>query len=759
MRCLLLALVLCAGAISQVPVQDFRLTWTRTPRIERFDAGERRLVLIGGVDVQINDIRLRCDSLMAWLPRETPDPAASQAAPEDANQPRGQRVTEIYAEGTVLLFQGSEFTRADRVWLDLPHGTGVIVDAVRRMPAPLDRAAGAEPVELLLRAQELRVLGPDNLVALGVSLSTCTFGHPHWHIASGALDLAREKNAEGAPVVRVDVRDNELVWGGLVGLPLPDLSYETGSEYMLDRIESARLGHSDQFGLISRVVFGTSINHDGRRVARLHFPLEWFTARGVSAGVDAEYGSREHTFEGRVVSRVQHDGGVDQWYGAPPDSTRGRLSVWHRQRLNKSLRVDAEVNLFSDKGYYPTYFESSFKTEKPPENLLFVHQTFTDSWLTGLFSERFQGFDNTTAFGPKLRWDLLAKPVFEIAGRDALLSIATEISQVQPAPSLLSSASNVGLWRTDLEALLENPRELGPFTLTPFVGARWSTWSEDAAGSSASRAASISGLRLQVQAWRDFSELAELLGVEALRHNVQAGLSLRDVSGGDLDTATLIPVDAMEAQARDVTELELALRNTLTTIKTVRGQRTPVQWGDADLALAWYPDRDRSPYGSDFSALRFDVLLRPFTRLEFVADGEWDFDTGSGDLIHTALATQPSEELRFALGWRHFGSAPARPNLLAFDSYYLQADWRIEEKWMLAAQTAYEIRQSSGLRYALGLARIGHDAVLQGTVFADPLENDFGFTISILPRLGFRGTRRFGVGAAEPRFDLFETLR
>ncbi len=758
MRCLLLLCALAAFLAAQQPAPEFRLTRTKTPRIERFDAGERRLVLIGGVDVQVNDLRLRCDSLMAWLAKDEPSAAGDPAPDAGALQRSGQKVVEIYAEGTVLLFQGEEFTRAERVWLDLPHGTGVIVDAVRRMPLPLARPEGAEPVELRLRADELRVLGPEQLVALGVQVSTCTFGHPHWHLASGELAILREKRAAGAPHLRVTTKDNALSLGSLGSIPLFDLAYDTESEYLFDRIESARLGHTDQFGWSPRVVIGTTLRDDTGPLARLHFPLEWFTARGLSAGVDAEYGSTERSFEGRVISRLQHDGGVDQWYGAPPDETRGRLSVWHRQRLATGLRADAEVNLFSDAGYHPTWFENELKTGKPPENLLYLHQTLGNSWLTGLFSHRFHGFDNTTTFEPKLRWDLLSEPLFEIAERPTLLSVTAELTEVRPAPSLVPGDSEASLLRSDLDALLEHSLDLGAFTLTPFAGVRWSTWSRDAAGASAARAAAVSGLRLQLQAWRDFPSLAELLGVEALRHTVQAGLTLRDVSGNTLDPASLIRVDAVE-ETRDVTELELALRNTLTTIRTAKGVREPVQWADVDLALAWYPDRERSPFGSEFSPLHFDLLLRPIAHLEFVADGDWDFDTGSGDLVNTALAARPSDALRVALGWRHFGNAPMRPGSLPFDSYYLQSDWRIEEKWMLAAQTAYEVRQSSGLRYTLGLARIGHDAVFQGTLFADPLENDFGFSLSFTPRLGFRGTRHFGVGAAEPRFDLFETLR
>ena len=749
-----IALVLFSAAwlcAQETPSQEFSLTWTVAPRIERLDIGSGLLYLVGGVDVRINQVRVRCDTLVAWL--ATPDAAGTKPAP--LASAASHAVREIYAEGTVLLFEGEEFTRAERLWLDLLKGRGLVVDAVRSFSVPL--LAPADPVKLLLRADELRLLSPDRIVGLGVSATTCTFGHPHWHLASDRLELVRDAAdpaVDGAlRNLHVESSGNAFVLGGFGSVPLPDFSADSiaDGDGLLGPIERLRFGSSGQFGWNPGVTLGHVLRRDGHPLARIHVPLDLYTERGVAIGLDAEYADPDGEFRGRLIARWQHDRGTDFNYGAPASEDRGRVSLFHRQELAAQLQVDVEVNAFSDRGYYPTWFETQFKTDKPPENLVYLKRSFENSWLTALFSHRFNGFVDTAVFEPQLRWDLVAEPLAEVAGRTLLLSVTAEAASVRHLTDSASATTWPSLTRTDIDAVVELSQPLGPFTVTPFAGVRWSTFSNDRNGQSVDRLGLLSGLRLQLEAWRDYFDVAQSLGLDGLRHTIQPALILRNVSGVAVDPATLVPVDGVENYS-DVTEIELEVRNLLTTLRG-RG-RNPVNLLDVAAALAWYPDEQRSPSGSAWGPLRFDALLRPYEALELALDGDVDTGAGGGDLLNAALGWKPSDKLRLAGGWRHFSGVDLQPDS-AFDMVFAQADWRVDEKWLIALQTSYEMRQSSGLRYAVGLSRIGHDFILRGTVYADPLEGEFGFALSLQPRLGFRGTRGFGEVGGEPRFDLF----
>lgn len=749
-----LALLLLGTAFvcaQEQPEREFSLTWNVAPRIERLDVSSGLLYLIGGVDVRVNNLRVRCDTLVAWL--ATPS-AASKI--NDSTAPLGvsggHAVSQIYAEGTVLLFEGEEFTRADRLWLDMIRGRGLVVDAVRSFALPIKPPL--EPASLILRAEELRLLSVDRLVGLGVQVSTCTFGHPHWHVASEHFELIRDAAVGTAPRnLHVEGTGNRIVLDGFGGLPLPNFNFDTESEGVFGAVESVRFGSSDQFGWSPGVTLGMVLRSDDEPFGRLHFPLDLYTSRGAAVGMDLEYEDPDGSFRGRLLSRLQHDRGVDFNYGAPPNTDRGRVSWFHRQLLPGAVQMDVEVNAFSDRGYYPTWLEEQFKTWKPPENLLYLKKSFENSYLTGLFSHRFNGFVNATLFEPQLRWDLIAEPLMEIGGRSLLLSVTAEAASIRRLDDNAAATNWPSVLRTDLDTVVELSQPLGPFTVTPFAGLRWSTFSNDRNGNRVDRFGILSGARLQLQAWRDWTGVAESLGLDGLRHTIQPALTFRTVSGVDVDPTLLVPIDSVE-DYNNVTEVELEVRNLLTTL---RGrERTPVNVLDIDALLAWYPDTARSPEGAEWGPLRYDALLRPYAVLELALDGEVDVGGGGGDLLNAAVGWKPSDKLRLAGGWRHFSSAPLLPADSAFDMVFAQADWRIEEKWMLALQTSYEMRQTSGLRYALGLSRIGHDFVLRGTVYADPLEGEFGFALAVFPRLLFRGTRRFGEVGAEPRFDLFE---
>lgn len=740
-----LMLILCCAALLQAQQpQEFELSWSVAPRVERLDVGTGILYLVGGVDVRINDLRVRCDSLVAWLARPTAEGAAGR-----------HFVKEIYAEGTVFLFQGEESTRAGRLWLDLPRQRGIVIDAVRVSPLPLRNPP--EPAALTLRAEELRLLSPDRILALGVSATTCTFGHPHWHLSSEQLELIRDPaDPEVDPAIRnlhIEAAGNRLALSPLGSVPLPDLNLDSESDGMLGSIETARLGNSDQFGLNLGVTIGQSLSASGREVARLHFPIDYFTRRGPAVGLNAEYGDHDSPYRGRLSARWLHDRGSDYNFGTPPSEERGHIALYHRHELPGGVRADVEINASSDRGYYPTWFETEWKTWKPPENLLYLSRPFENAWLTGLFTHRFNGFMDTTLFEPQLGWELVAEPLAEVGDRPLLLNVSAEAAIVRRLSDNATNLSSPTLTRTDLDAVVELSQPLGPFTVTPFAGLRWSTFSRDLAGNRVDRLGLLTGARFQIEAWKDYPGVAESLGLDGLRHRIQPAITVRSVSGMDVDPASLIPIDSVE-QASDVAEIEFEVRNLLTTLKAP--DRTPVNLLDADLSVSWYPDAELSPHGSSAGPLRFDVLVRPADSVELAIDGEWDLGDGQGDLLNSAIGWKPSDRLRLAGGLRHFSGTPALGPDSAFDMFFVQTDWRIEEKWLLAFQSSYETRQSSGLRYAAALSRIGHDFVLRGTLYADPLEGEFGFALSFQPRLMFRGTRGFREIGGEPRFDLFD---
>lgn len=707
----------------------------QTPRYEEFDLGEGLYIMRGDVAVRIRGYEIRCDALLAWLA----DPSA--AGEEESANPLGRYVKEVYAEGSFVFKDGTRTVLADRLFLDLENERGL---ALNGRAAYRVRRQGEES-RLVVRAEELRLIGPDRLEALGARVFQSPFSVPTWYLSSERIDVdlwPLQSEREERPVFRYRASGNELRAGDLTLLPLPPLDGDTASGGLGRYIDDLRFGRTSRFGLRVEPVLGGDIRtEDGRRWGRWRALGAWLSRRGLGVGLELDYATDEYA--GHFLSRYQNDTGEDRPFGKPETEDRGRVHWWHRHQLPAEVQLDLELNLLSDRGFFPIYYEREYRDLKPPENILFAKRRWFNGQISGLVQARFNDWTPTTESLPEIRYDLISEPLFDIAGQRLYLDTSLRIGRKRRRPDAdarLFEAPGAA-WRADLDTVLTLPISAGPLTISPFAGIRTTYYSRDLQGDDLVRAGGLSGVSIASRLWRDFDVVSEFFNINGLRHAIYPVLTVRNLAGTGFEPTTLARYDDVE-DIDDGTEFELQLRNILQTTEEVDDGFRMATLFDLDLRQTYYPDRDDN-FGRHFGNLDADILVRITPSVQLHTDFEVNYYGRDLEVFNISLGYVPDRDFQALIGFRKFQDVYAA----AFGQLW----WRVEQKYLVVAETAWDFEDGEGISHRLRLSRLGAEWVITVNFQADVQEGDYGFGLAISPRLLFDPRRGINDLGGDPR--------
>ena len=743
-----------AVLIAVAPAQDRDkgvLRGLSTPRFIQLDVGLGMLYIVGDVEVELDGRYLRCDNLVAWL-----DVARKRAPGEPAptaQEQASQYVKEVYAEGNVIYSREGEWIHGDRLFLDLQHERGLVIDAT--MAIPLTTRDGQVP--LVLRAEELRILGRGRVQGSGVQTWASPFGRPFTNVTSDTLEIF----AEGSPLLGSDqlypelpenyhvaTQGNVMRLGTFPVMWFPDFAVDTASYQNALLIQSVRLHNSSEFGREVGLSLGTDITHgeDRRRWGSWRTHFDWYSRRGAGAGVDLVYATP--TYRGELITRYQRDKGRDRFFGPPPTNNRGRLSWWHRQLLPAGVQMDVEFQLFSDRGYLPTWFEDDDKQLKPPENLIYLKKVFFNSMVSGLYSTRINDWFTRVEHQPELRYDLVTEPLFDLGPHPLYLTVTARGGHGRIEYDDDLNLDSPDTWRSDVDALLEYAMPVGPFKVTPFAGVRYSYFERDLFNDkNKDRVGLTFGGTLNLQAWKGFEAHGGLFDLDGLRHVMIPEITFRNTVGVDTPPESLIPLDDIET-FDNLQAFELRLRNLLQTVRH-RAHGTEVDtFIDLELEVPYFPN-PRDNRGEVWGNLDVDMLIKFSDALQLITDFEVDWYGHDIEVGNVAVGYTPSRDFQTFAGFRHFHDE--------YDAVFAQANWRVDEKWMLTVESSYDFLRSRGIDHRFGVSHIGAEWVFELGLKADVGEDDFSVFISFEPRMFFAPAPRSRHIRSEPRLHYLGT--
>jgi hypothetical protein len=538
--------------------------------------GEPAVVLKGGVNVVIQglsveglpasfgplgDIDIETDRVVIW---GIDAGAALSGATQASDRP-----LEIYMEGNIVFRQGDRTVYADRMFYDVKHQIGIVLNA--ELIASVPQIGNVQYAGIVrLRAAALRQLDNAHFVAQNGLVTTSRLEDPSYAFTSDQImfeDLQQPlvDPITGAPVIDpttggpvaahkrlAEASNNFLYIGDLPVFYWPTIA--TDLEKPSYYINNFRFRHDSIFGyqvLTDLDAFQlTGIQApDG---VKWNFDLDYLSERGFGYGSGIEYG-RDSFFSlngpttGRADVWFINDTGIDNLgldrrHIVPEEQFRGRIFWNHRQHLVGGLLddwvVQGEVGWLSDRTFLEEYYEQEWDQNKDQLTGVRLKRTYENQSISLEANARLNDFFTQTQWLPRLDHYWLGEPLlddniswFEHSNLAyANIGIATT-----PSNSELAMQFERFPWEEDTAGNpisgqgerfitrqeLDWPIDLAPFKVVPFALGELGHWGADINGDSVDRAFVNTGIRASIPFWYADPSIREpLLNVNGLAHKV-----------------------------------------------------------------------------------------------------------------------------------------------------------------------------------------------------------------------------------------------
>jgi LPS-assembly protein len=512
--------------------------------------------------------------------------------------------------------------------------------------------------------------------------------------------------------------------------------------------------------------------------------LDYRTRRGAAIGfaTDVRYGKDKASFTKVETYFLEDQNPLLNRTSLPRGSvptSRYRASVEDRTYFKDDIYARVDVTRLSDPFLMQDFYQSEFRTNPQPDNVVAV--TKTNPFYTITAQSRFQlnNFFDTTERLPEVVLDvkrhaLFGGPIF-YEGETG----AAELRRNFPSASPFQDYSTLRL--DSFHQLLYPNTYFGWLALTPRVGFRGTYYDETrdlsktiftpnpdplipdfllpdptvaapiVKGGGKFRTVFNAGLEASFKISRTWEDVqTRSLGLDGLRHIIQPFTNFSYVSDPSVDPASILQLDRFQpsTQLRPIDFPQFTSVDSIDkwTIWRV-GVRNRLQTRRDDLTVSWmeletYVDVnlenpfDKTPYSNLFNRLRFTPV--PWATL--VIDSQIPaFDKGFTE-VNTTVNFQPNANTLLSVGHRYLNNNPffANSSLFTVGGYY-----RINDNWGVGVQEQYEASTHilEQQRYSLYRDLTSWVASIGGIVRDNGGVKEYGvlltFTLKALPKFSF----------------------
>ncbi|MCF6148902.1 MAG: LPS-assembly protein LptD [Candidatus Kuenenia sp.] len=754
--------------------------------------GRRIIVALGNVKIKKEDMDIDADSVILWFDKS--------ALPDVPQQSIELPLSEIYAEGNVTMRRENDFLIADRIFEQTKEDRGIIIDGKikttiqsRRDEKTSDQDIGSrtkkskssalEDLPAHVAAEEIRHVGKGQYELKNGRITTCGYGHPHYHFKGKKIRLIQSEEHN-----IVSSKHNYFYLGQYPLAYFPYLSLDIQEKEKL--LKEWEFGSSSRFGTFIRTDWDLYAATGGRQKewSDLIFKLDYLQERGLGTGFD--FGYRGKDLFGFVDTYYLNDHGEYDINRIPVDEEdRGSILWRQRQMLPYNLRMDMEYSYLSDPRFLREYFQHEFKTEKDHETVFYLRRIQDNKAATFLVNQQFNGFDTTVDSLrehnyaerlPEAKYQIISEPLM---GNRVLFSSENSItyfnnSVEQSGDSEKNNQTLAGfnsgtvnesvetqpVARIDSVARLSFPFKPWFFNVKPFVEGRVTGYSESLDTSSegftengnvAGRLISSFGLDWSSTHWRTYSVYNDFFKINRLRHIFIPELRYINSPFVSLDPSELYQYD--EIDALDSSQiLVMGVKNKLQTKRGRPGYEKTVDFIDFNIDYYMFPTnsgiytegingiivRKDNFINLDFRCQLTDIVTFISERNEFNTE-EFQFDV----LSYGVEVFNPPD-------WQFFAGHRFIRDISS--TIILAADYQISEKWSIMGREKYDLKSSlsdetdddrreerKNLKTSLVLSRYFHDWIGSLTLELDPIRNDNSYRFDITPKGLQERTRRF----------------
>lgn len=722
---------------------------------------KRVVVALGNVKISKQDTTMEADNVILWLDLEES---------EDLNH-SGLPLSEIYAEGNVMMLRKDDIIIADKIFENMDEDKGIFINSQIKTTPFKEGTAGKGKISMLeeipfyIGGDEIKHVGKGQYEITDGTITTCGYGHPHYHFGGKKVRLVRRETK-----TVVSSRHNTFKVDRYPVAYFPYLSLDVRKRNRI--LRDWQFGSSSRFGSFIRTDWDLFAITGGEQKewSDLVVSLDYLSKRGVGTGLDFEY--KTHDMYGFLNTYYIRDHGEFDINNVPIEQEDRGAVLWrHRQELPRDLRLDMEYSYLSDPGFLREYFPHEFKQEKDRETVLYLRRIHDTTAQTFVVNKQFHGFDTTVDSLkerryverlPEVTYRILGEPIgdnnFIFTSESSATHFGGTIDQiddpVDPQP----------LVRVDSVNRITMPFKPGFFNINPFVEGRVTGYTEsvdtsgpvdEPDGSAAVRFIGSFGFDWSSTHWRTYSVYNDLFNIRRLRHIFVPELRYVYSPIVTKDPNKLIPHDEIdELDSSQV--VVIGVKNKLQTKRGVPGFERTVDFLEFNIDYYIFPTdaglfndgingiiiREDNFINLDFRAQLTDIIAYVSERNEFNTE-RFRFDTYSSGLEFNNLP-----DWRYFVGYRFIRDITS--------SIILGADYRISEKWRVMAAERYDFKsliseevdeegeqRRRNLKTQFVLFYYLHDWVASINLELDPVRDDRSYRFDIIPRGLERTIRRF----------------
>ncbi|MEX2140417.1 MAG: organic solvent tolerance protein OstA [Pirellulales bacterium] len=473
---------------------------------------------------------------------------------------------ELYLEGDIIFREGDRIVYAQSMYYNVPAKTGTILNA--EAITPVQNYAGA----LRLRANVLRMVGKDQFIAEGASVTTSRLAMPTYEFRAGTLVLVDAQAPEidpisgapafdpqtGSPVIRhvqtVTSTNNVVFVEGVPVFYWPTLA--TDAREPTFYIQKAALKNDS--------IFGTSIEtewnlyqllgwQDAPKDTDWSLSLDYLSKRGPAVGTkftyerDFFFNRPERTFGLADAWFIDDDGldtlGLDRMGLAPEEDIRGRILTRHRQELPNHWQLTAELGFITDRNFQEQFFEQEWDEQPDARSGFELKQTLENASLALAIDSRINDFFMETEQLPRVDHFWIGQSLW----MDRLTWYEhTNVGYFRQNPASVpvdpSDRATFGFLpyevpvegeRISTRQALELPLDTGPMKVVPFVLGEAAHWGETLDQDDLQRVYGQAGIRTSLPIWAvDPAIESHLLNLHGLSHKItlEGEFSVTDAS-------------------------------------------------------------------------------------------------------------------------------------------------------------------------------------------------------------------------------------
>lgn len=625
-------------------------------------------------------MEMRAQAAVIFIEKNVP--AKDVRSPLSTNVPglgEGSNVTGVYLENDVVIARGERTMTAGKAYYDFTTDRAMIVDATFRI------IQEQRNIPIYIHSKTARALSSREMLFENAQVTTSDFHTPSYAIAAKKVilrDLTPYDN-QGQPLGEQQIETvMKDVTYRVEDVPILYWPWVSGDVTEGDSpLRRVNIGHNGRFGsgIESEWDFFRLLGLLKPQGVRGEVELDAYD-RAELVGVNFRYNRRGQTnqYTGYSIASYVYDNDAEDEFGdddtavkAPHD--RGRVLTRNKEFLPNHWELQFELSYLSDKNFLEQFYRDEFFTGKEQETLLYAKKQH-DNWaFTSLLQYRLNDFETQTESWPDFGFYLLGEPLAD--GRLTFFNedhlglkryLASDNPRQFPPPYNPAIDSSDVMGRADTRNEIDMPLKAGPVNITPYVTGRMTGWSDEPRGGDSFRPYGQVGVKNNMDIWRVYNDThSRLWDINRLKHIITPEVVGWLASTGGVDPDEIFPMDpGIEQNVTSTSGASFGVYQRLQTKRGEAGKQQTVDWMRLDVVASFFdnPQNDlpsdgrfffsRPEYSLARNAINADYVWNISDATAFLADCNYDVDSGGFGRVDAGLAVQRSPRFRYYMGIR-----------------------------------------------------------------------------------------------------------